>query len=83
MDYVCFIKLSIVRCLGYMVERREKGLSLWSAATDAPVANCTVTVGNLTEGSECEFRVSAVNTAGLGEPSVACSAVRVGEKIGE
>ena len=53
---------------GYQVEKRKKG-GPWEPATDRPVTGNQVTIPNLDENEEYEFRVKAVNAAGPGEPS--------------
>lgn len=57
--------------IGYVIEKcPEKGLSLfWTAVNSIPINVTTVTVPNLVEDSEWEFRVVAVNDAGPGKPS--------------
>ena len=52
----------------YLVEKRQRG-STWQKAVAFPVEDTKVTVGNLEEGSEIEFRVVAVNEAGPSPPS--------------
>uniref|UniRef100_A0A672R9W4 Immunoglobulin like and fibronectin type III domain containing 1, tandem duplicate 2 n=1 Tax=Sinocyclocheilus grahami TaxID=75366 RepID=A0A672R9W4_SINGR len=52
--------------IGYNVEKRKKGSNFWSQANpkDDPIR-----VKDVIEGVEYEFRVSAINTCGPGEPS--------------
>uniref|UniRef100_A0A7M4FIS6 Immunoglobulin superfamily member 22 n=1 Tax=Crocodylus porosus TaxID=8502 RepID=A0A7M4FIS6_CROPO len=50
---------------GYIVERRKKGSNLWVPVTKDPVK----------EDTEYEFRVTAVNRAGPGQPSMPSSSV--------
>ncbi|XP_032898057.1 immunoglobulin-like and fibronectin type III domain-containing protein 1 [Amblyraja radiata] len=57
------------RVIGYMVEKRKKSSNTWSVVTDAPVTEKKWTVTDVVEGLEYEFRVTAVNSSGLGEPS--------------
>ncbi|XDV35414.1 hypothetical protein PO909_005366 [Leuciscus waleckii] len=51
--------------IGYNLEKRKKGSNLWSQANpkDDPIR-----VKDVIEGVEYEFRVSAINTCGSGEP---------------
>ncbi|XP_076471204.1 twitchin-like [Babylonia areolata] len=66
---------------GYVVERREKGMSSWLKAKDVPATDTTCTVDNLAENAEYEFRVMAVNAAGPGEPSLATAPIKIKEKL--
>ncbi|CAH1785276.1 unnamed protein product [Owenia fusiformis] len=53
---------------GYVVEKREKGDKRgWTKATVSPILDPEITVPNLIEGHEYEFRVAAVNKAGPGD----------------
>ncbi|XP_073810623.1 immunoglobulin-like and fibronectin type III domain-containing protein 1 isoform X1 [Danio rerio] len=57
--------------IGYNVEKRKKGSNFWSQANlkDEPIREKKYAVKDVMEGVEYEFRVSAVNTCGPGEPS--------------
>jgi len=63
---------------GYIVEVKKKGGD-WEDATPFPVKENEMTVPNLKEGEEYQFRVKAVNEAGPGTPSTATQPV-VAEK---
>lgn len=52
---------------GYIVEKKEKGSSIWSEAGKTP--GTTFSADNLKPGVEYEFRVIAVNAAGPSDPS--------------
>uniref|UniRef100_A0A3Q1C8Q8 Immunoglobulin like and fibronectin type III domain containing 1, tandem duplicate 3 n=1 Tax=Amphiprion ocellaris TaxID=80972 RepID=A0A3Q1C8Q8_AMPOC len=55
--------------LGYNVEKRKNGSNLWSQVNphDEPIKEYAVK--DVVEGIEYEFRVSAINISGAGEPS--------------
>uniref|UniRef100_A0A8C7EYV2 Immunoglobulin like and fibronectin type III domain containing 1, tandem duplicate 2 n=1 Tax=Oncorhynchus kisutch TaxID=8019 RepID=A0A8C7EYV2_ONCKI len=55
---------------GYNLERRKKGSNFWSPANlDGPIKDTTFALKDVTEGAAYEFRVSAINISGVGEPS--------------
>lgn len=64
------------RITGYIVEKRESG-SIWTKCCDYNVIDLEYTVSNLTEGSDVEFRVYAVNAAGKSEPSQSTPPVKI------
>ncbi|KPU74929.1 uncharacterized protein Dana_GF19006, isoform G [Drosophila ananassae] len=53
---------------GYIVERRERG-GEWIKCNNYPTPNASYTVPDLRDGVRYEFRVTAVNEAGPGQPS--------------
>nr|XP_055068168.1 immunoglobulin-like and fibronectin type III domain-containing protein 1 isoform X2 [Misgurnus anguillicaudatus] len=57
--------------IGYNVEKRKKGSNIWSQVNpkDEPIREKKYAVKDIIEGAEYEFRVSAINTCGPGEPS--------------
>ncbi|XP_071351208.1 immunoglobulin-like and fibronectin type III domain-containing protein 1 [Trachinotus anak] len=57
--------------LGYNVEKRKNGSNLWSLVNppDEPIKEKKYAVKDVVEGIEYEFRVSAINISGAGEPS--------------
>ncbi|KAK0400071.1 hypothetical protein QR680_003339 [Steinernema hermaphroditum] len=55
------------RIRGYMIEKREKGTDIWQKCTQAPSVGNSFDIPNLIEGRTYEFRVAAVNDAGLSE----------------
>ncbi|XP_033628855.1 titin-like, partial [Asterias rubens] len=57
---------------GYIIEKKETSSTRWTKAVRDSVSDTTLTVKDLIEGKEYEFRVAAVNKAGTGpfsEPS--------------
>ncbi|XP_060899403.1 immunoglobulin-like and fibronectin type III domain-containing protein 1 [Labrus mixtus] len=56
---------------GYNVEKRKNGSNLWSQVNppDQPIKEKKYAVKDVVEGIEYEFRVSAINISGAGEPS--------------
>ncbi|XP_030634072.1 immunoglobulin-like and fibronectin type III domain-containing protein 1 [Chanos chanos] len=59
------------KILGYLLEKRKKDTSQWVAlnSVNEPIEAEKYAVRDVTEGSEYEFRVSAINVSGAGEPS--------------
>ncbi|KAL7833030.1 hypothetical protein SRHO_G00300480 [Serrasalmus rhombeus] len=57
--------------LGYLLEKRKKDTNQWVALNPAnePIKALKYAVKEVSEGSEYEFRVSAINASGAGEPS--------------
>uniref|UniRef100_A0A671YRG4 Immunoglobulin like and fibronectin type III domain containing 1, tandem duplicate 3 n=1 Tax=Sparus aurata TaxID=8175 RepID=A0A671YRG4_SPAAU len=57
--------------LGYNVEKRKNGSNLWGMVNPAnePIKEKNYGVKDVVEGIEYEFRVSAINISGAGEPS--------------
>ncbi|XP_055365280.1 immunoglobulin-like and fibronectin type III domain-containing protein 1 [Betta splendens] len=60
-----------VTIVGYQVEKRKKDTSHWIAlnALNEPIKDVKYAVKEVTEGAEYEFRVSAINESGSGDPS--------------
>ena len=52
----------------YIIEKRSK-FGIWEKAAQVPGTQTKGRVPDLTEGEEYEFRITAVNKAGTGEPS--------------
>lgn len=67
----------------YVIEHRLVGAFRWTTANDVAVPETTFSVTGLTENSEYEFRVSAENKAGVGQPSPPTKPVKVQAPIGE
>lgn len=69
------------RITGYIIEKREIGSAIWIKCNDYNVTDTSYTVLNLTERSDYEFRIFAVNAAGKSEPSTCTTPVKVCEVV--
>ncbi|XP_040014925.1 immunoglobulin-like and fibronectin type III domain-containing protein 1 [Xiphias gladius] len=60
-----------VPIIGYQVEKQKKDTNQWIAlnALNEPIEDVNYAVKDITEGAEYEFRVSAINESGSGDPS--------------
>ncbi|XP_034725244.1 immunoglobulin-like and fibronectin type III domain-containing protein 1 isoform X3 [Etheostoma cragini] len=60
-----------VPIIGYQLEKRKKDTNQWIAlnAANEPIEDVNYAVKDVTEGAEYEFRVSAINESGSGDPS--------------
>ena len=56
---------------GYIIESKETGSNEWIQCNGYPVKLPEYTASNVQEGQTYEFRIKAVNDAGIGEPSKA------------
>ncbi|NWV68579.1 MYOM3 protein, partial [Malurus elegans] len=65
--------------LGYLIERCVAGSHQWLQCNAQPVKTCRCPVLGLAEGQIYQFRVKAVNKAGISHPSKASEAVRAQE----
>ncbi|XP_053124580.1 myomesin-3 isoform X2 [Hemicordylus capensis] len=61
--------------LGYYIERCEVGTDEWQPCNDRPVKTCRTPILGLTEGKTYQFRVKAINRAGISNPSKASDPV--------
>lgn len=57
---------------GYLIEKKDK-YGQWEKVAQVDPTQCKATVPDLIEGQVYDFRVSAVNAAGPGEPSDVCT----------
>nr|XP_060511606.1 myomesin-2 [Panthera onca] len=55
--------------LGYYIDKREAQHKNWHEVNSSPVKERILTVDGLTEGSLYEFKIAAVNLAGIGQSS--------------
>ncbi|XP_068449671.1 immunoglobulin-like and fibronectin type III domain-containing protein 1 [Clinocottus analis] len=60
-----------VPIIGYQLEKRKKDTNVWVALNtlNEPIQDVKYAVKEVTEGSEYEFRVLAINESGSGDPS--------------
>ncbi|XP_034023411.1 immunoglobulin-like and fibronectin type III domain-containing protein 1 [Thalassophryne amazonica] len=62
--------------VGYNLERKKKGTNYWSLVNQrGPIKDTKYAVKDVFEGAAYEFRVSAVNLSGAGDPSIPCDTV--------
>ncbi|NXW19345.1 IGFN1 protein, partial [Circaetus pectoralis] len=57
------------RIVGYIVQKRKKGTMTWLPVNNVPIADKKLKMTNLKKGLQYEFRVAAVNAAGIGDAS--------------
>ncbi|KFQ57985.1 Immunoglobulin-like and fibronectin type III domain-containing protein 1, partial [Pelecanus crispus] len=55
--------------VGYLVQKRKKGTMTWLPVNNVPIADKKLKMTNLKKGLQYEFRVAAVNAAGMGDAS--------------
>ncbi|XP_077006935.1 myomesin-3 [Tamandua tetradactyla] len=65
---------------GYRVSVREEGSEEWKPVTPDPISGTHLRVTDLPSGKSYEFRVQAVNSAGLGQPSMPTDPVLLEDK---
>ncbi|XP_074598807.1 projectin protein bent isoform X2 [Brevipalpus obovatus] len=66
------------RILGYVIEKRETGSTSWQPVNPNSLCHATqINISNLIEDRNYEFRVFAVNEAGLSPPSEASRSVKI------
>ncbi|KFV14746.1 Immunoglobulin-like and fibronectin type III domain-containing protein 1 [Pterocles gutturalis] len=57
------------RIVGYIVQKRKKGTTTWLPVNNVPIADKKLKMTDLKRGLQYEFRVAAVNAAGVGDAS--------------
>ncbi|NXE81473.1 IGFN1 protein, partial [Cochlearius cochlearius] len=57
------------RIVGYIIQKRKKGTTTWLPVNNVPIADKKLKMTNLKKGLQYEFRVAAVNAAGIGDAS--------------
>ncbi|XP_039862362.1 immunoglobulin-like and fibronectin type III domain-containing protein 1 [Simochromis diagramma] len=64
------------KIVGYNLEKNKKGTNYWSLVNQkGPIIDTKYAVKDVFEGAAYEFRVSAVNLSGAGDPSIPCDTV--------
>ncbi|XP_038134422.1 immunoglobulin-like and fibronectin type III domain-containing protein 1 [Cyprinodon tularosa] len=64
------------KILGYTLEKNKIGTNYWSPVNQKePITDTRFAVKDVFEGAAYQFRVSAINLSGAGEPSIPCEAV--------
>lgn len=68
---------------GYWIEKKERNTILWVRENKLPCLECHHKVSNLIEGLEYQFRVYAMNIAGLSKASEASRPVLALNPVGK
>ena len=68
---------------GYLVEYRTATRSTWSKAATVDAKQTTYTVGNLMEGTEYYFRITAVNAEGHSQPLQSSDVIKPMRELGK
>ncbi|XP_055583970.1 immunoglobulin-like and fibronectin type III domain-containing protein 1 isoform X2 [Falco cherrug] len=55
--------------VGYIIQKRKKGTVTWLPVNNVPIADKKLKMTSLKKGLQYEFRVAAVNAAGIGDAS--------------
>uniref|UniRef100_A0A3B4T5M1 Immunoglobulin-like and fibronectin type III domain-containing protein 1 n=1 Tax=Seriola dumerili TaxID=41447 RepID=A0A3B4T5M1_SERDU len=64
------------KIVGYNLEKNKKGTIYWSQVNQGgPITDTKYAVKDVFEGAAYEFRVSAINLSGAGDPSIPCDTV--------
>lgn len=68
---------------GYWIEKKERNIILWVRENKIPCFECYYKVEGLVEGLEYQFRVYAMNSAGLSKASEASKGAVAQNPVGE
>ncbi|XP_037639979.1 immunoglobulin-like and fibronectin type III domain-containing protein 1 [Sebastes umbrosus] len=64
------------KIVGYNLEKNKKGTNYWSLVNQGgPITDTKYAVKDVFEGAAYQFRVSAINLSGAGDPSLPCDTV--------
>lgn len=68
---------------GYWIEKKERNTILWVKDNKIPCYDCNYKVTSLVEGLEYQFRVYALNAAGISKASEASRPVMAQNPVGK
>lgn len=68
---------------GYWIEKKERNTILWVRENSIPCFDCYYKVDSLIEGLEYQFRVYAMNSAGLSKASEASKRAMAQNPVGK
>lgn len=71
------------RIQGYWVEKREVGTLAWQRVSPNLSITTQINISNLIEDRQYEFRVFAVNEAGMSPPSMNSTSVKIKDPNGK
>uniref|UniRef100_A0A8D2JDF7 Titin n=1 Tax=Varanus komodoensis TaxID=61221 RepID=A0A8D2JDF7_VARKO len=71
------------KVVGYWIEKKERNTILWVKENKSPCFECDYKVTGLVEGLEYQFRIYALNAAGLSKASEASRAVLAQNPVGK
>ncbi|XP_072180962.1 twitchin-like [Diadema setosum] len=57
---------------GYVIDKKDRYSTRWTKLDEVSARETEFTIRGLQEGNDYEYRVSAVNAAGVGKPSTPC-----------
>ncbi|KAM8868669.1 immunoglobulin-like and fibronectin type III domain-containing protein 1 isoform 1-T2 [Synchiropus picturatus] len=64
------------KIVGYNLEKNKKGTNYWSLVNQGgPITDTKYAVKDVFEGAAYEFRISAINLSGAGDPSMPCDTI--------
>lgn len=68
---------------GYWIEKKERNSILWVKENKIPCIDCHYKISTLVEGLEYQFRVYAMNAAGLSKASEASRLIMAQDPVGK
>ena len=67
------------KVIGYIIEKKSIN-GLWEEIIEVPAKDTQVTIKNVQESEECQFRIKAKNAAGLSDPSKPSQVIKIEEQ---